>query len=102
AEVAPHVYERPATPKRVTVLQALPVTAIGKIYKPALRLAAIETKLGEMLAPLGTPLQVQGEDRAGKLLAVLAFAGAADATLEAKVREMLTAIAVPTELRFAG
>jgi fatty-acyl-CoA synthase len=100
AQVAPTVYERPATPKRVTVLQALPVTAVGKIYKPALRLAAIETKLAEMLVPLGAPVTVAGEDRGGKLVAVIVFAGPQDAALEARARETLTAISVATELRF--
>jgi fatty-acyl-CoA synthase len=45
AEVAPSVYERPAVPKRLTVLEAMPMTAVGKIFKPALRLKAIEVKL---------------------------------------------------------
>ena len=44
AEVAPTVYERPAVPKRVVVLDALPTTAVGKVYKPALRLRATELK----------------------------------------------------------
>ena len=35
--VAPTVYERPAVPKRVIILDAMPVTAVGKIFKPALR-----------------------------------------------------------------
>ncbi|RYY65567.1 MAG: acyl-CoA synthase, partial [Comamonadaceae bacterium] len=47
AEVMPTVYERPAVPKRVVVLEAMPTTAVGKIYKPALRLRAIELKLQE-------------------------------------------------------
>jgi fatty-acyl-CoA synthase len=44
-----HVYERPAVPKRVVVLPALPLTAIGKVYKPALRVRATELKLREVL-----------------------------------------------------
>ena len=47
---ADQVYERPANPKHVTVIEAMPVTAIGKIYKSALRLCAIAAKMGEMLA----------------------------------------------------
>ncbi len=37
-----HVSERPAAPAEVTVLEALPLTAIGKVYKPALRALAAE------------------------------------------------------------
>ncbi len=100
AEVAPQVYERPAVPKRVTVLPALPTTAIGKIYKPALRQAALETKLAEVLLSLGLDLQVKGEDRAGMLVAVLTVTGPQDARTETRIRESLGAIATPCEIRF--
>ena len=40
-----HVNEPPAKPKRVVVLEALPVTAVGKIFKPALRDLAIREKV---------------------------------------------------------
>ena len=100
AEVAPTVYERPAVPKRVTVLQSLPLTAIGKLYKPALRLAAIEVKLAEMLAPLAVPVTVRGDDRGGRLGAVISLAVPEDAALAARARELLMGIAVATELRF--
>jgi enoyl-CoA hydratase/carnithine racemase len=39
-----NVMEPPAKPKRVVVLDALPVTAVGKIFKPALRDLAIREK----------------------------------------------------------
>jgi fatty-acyl-CoA synthase len=51
-EVAPAVYERPAVPKRVVVVEALPLTAIGKVFKPALRLRAIELKLSDLAREL--------------------------------------------------
>jgi fatty-acyl-CoA synthase len=38
------IMEPPAKPKRVVVLDALPVTAVGKIFKPALRDLAIREK----------------------------------------------------------
>ncbi len=53
AAVAPQVYERPATPKRVVLLDTLPMTAIGKVFKPELRLHAIEIKLAEALVRMG-------------------------------------------------
>ena len=34
----------PAKPRRVVVLEALPVTGVGKIFKPALRDLAIKEK----------------------------------------------------------
>jgi fatty-acyl-CoA synthase len=39
-----NIMEPPAKPKRVVVLEGLPVTAVGKIFKPALRDLAIKEK----------------------------------------------------------
>src|SRR6185503_10155191 len=44
------VPERAAAPKTVTVLDALPVTSVGKPYKLALRADAAERELTEALA----------------------------------------------------
>ncbi|WP_316200620.1 MULTISPECIES: AMP-binding protein [unclassified Bradyrhizobium] len=40
-----NVHEPPARPKRVVVLDALPVTAVGKIFKPTLRDLAVREKV---------------------------------------------------------
>ena len=40
-----HVHEPPARPKSVLAIEALPVTAVGKIFKPALRELAIREKV---------------------------------------------------------
>jgi fatty-acyl-CoA synthase len=40
-----NIMEPPAKPKRVVVLEGLPVTAVGKIFKPALRDLAIKEKI---------------------------------------------------------
>jgi fatty-acyl-CoA synthase len=100
AEVAPHVYERPATPKRVSIIEVMPVTAIGKIYKPALRLLALEAKLAGMLADVAGAT-VRGEERGGTLVAVVAMASARDEALERRLRERLAAIALPLEFVFS-
>ncbi len=39
-----HIMEPPAKPKRVVILDRLPVTAVGKIFKPTLRDLAIKEK----------------------------------------------------------
>jgi fatty-acyl-CoA synthase len=96
AEVAPQVYERPATPKRVTIIDEMPLTAIGKIYKPALRLLALETKLTEMLADV-PGLTVQGLERGGSLSAVVLMATPLGAVAVQGLRDRLAAIAVPVE-----
>ncbi|QHE85595.1 AMP-binding protein [Hydrogenophaga sp. BPS33] len=102
AAVAPQVYERPACPKRVVVLDALPVTAIGKVFKPELRLRAIEIKLGESArewAP-GVSAQVQALEKNGQQCAVITVQGAPDEALREKLMQGLAAMAVHTELRF--
>ena len=96
AAIAPHIAERPAVPKRVTVIDAMPMTAIGKIYKPALRLRAIETKLDEMLMALtGAVVRVQGRDDGGVLSAVLQVVSADDQSkLADDVRKILGGLAL--------
>ena len=101
--VAPTVYERPALPKRITVLDALPMTAIGKIFKPALRLKAIEVKLAEMLEGVtpGRSVAVRGEDQSGGQVAVIQISGEASDAIQADVRQRLTAIAITHDVQFA-
>lgn len=101
AEVVPHVYERPAAPKPVTIIDSMPVTAIGKIYKPTLRLLAMEVKLTELLADIDGAT-VRGEERGGTLSAVVAIASPHDDALERSLRERLAAIAVPVAFVFSG
>ena len=50
---AARVPERAAAPKLVTILDALPLTAVGKPYKPELRRHATEHAITERLAPIG-------------------------------------------------
>lgn len=45
AHLEANVHEPPARPRSVLVIDALPVTAVGKIFKPALRDLAIEEKV---------------------------------------------------------
>jgi fatty-acyl-CoA synthase len=44
-----YIPERPAYPKRIEILATLPLTAIGKVYKPALKAKAIEWVINERL-----------------------------------------------------
>ncbi|MCG2595172.1 AMP-binding protein [Ramlibacter sp. XY19] len=84
--VAPTVYERPAVPRRVVILDALPLTAIGKVYKPALRVRATELKLRELLGP---DWRVTVDERGATA------EGSGDV---AQMRAALGAIAVPVQI----
>jgi fatty-acyl-CoA synthase len=58
-----HITERAAAPKDVAIIDALPVTAVGKPYKPALRADAARRVVGEALAGLpGVTVDVEVED----------------------------------------
>lgn len=95
--LAPRIFERPALPKRVTIVDALPVTAVGKIYKPALRLRAIERKMAETLAPLherGATVTIAGSDRGGALAVAIAVGGRPRAELEPEVERLLRDFAI--------
>lgn len=52
---APFIAERPAMPKRIDILPAIPTTAVGKVYKPALRALATQRLIDEQLAAAGVP-----------------------------------------------
>ena len=66
------ISERPAFPKRVEVLQALPLTAIGKVYKPALKAMATRFAIVQRLERAGLALLVDAQvlDAASKLTVV--------------------------------
>jgi fatty-acyl-CoA synthase len=49
ADVTPHIAERPAVPKRILILDKMPTTPVGKIYKPALRALAAQAKIADMI-----------------------------------------------------
>ena len=97
--VAPTIGERAAVPRRVTVLDAMPMTAIGKIYKPALRLRAIEQAYTEALQPLAGAcrgVSVKGGQVAGGMAAEIRITGAAErAAMESRVKQLLARYAVP-------
>jgi fatty-acyl-CoA synthase len=53
AWAAAHVSERAAAPKRVEIVDAIPVTAVGKPYKPELRRRAAERAAQDALSHTG-------------------------------------------------
>lgn len=99
AFAAPRIPERAAIPKRVAVLDALPLTAIGKIYKPALRLVACERTMRDRLARAGLHGRVaaHGEDRGGRLVMRFVCMGGRDAALDEAVRGIMAGFALTWE-----
>jgi acyl-CoA synthetase (AMP-forming)/AMP-acid ligase II len=82
-----NVHEPPARPRSVLVIDALPVTAVGKIFKPALRDLAIQEKVRLELTRIcgpGAKARVEVRlDARKRTLVDVAVSGATAAQLEA-------------------
>ncbi|MEC8630257.1 MAG: acyl-CoA synthetase [Pseudomonadota bacterium] len=83
-----HIHERAAVPKHVEILDELPKTAVGKVFKPDLRKRAITRVYNAALAEAGHAVTVREvrEDKKRGLVAVLAPEGEVD---EDAVRHLL-------------
>jgi fatty-acyl-CoA synthase len=78
AFVGERISERAAVPKTVTIIDAIPVTDVGKPYKVPLRAAAAEEALTEALAEQPGVLTIRGQVEAGAPTVVLTLDEAAD------------------------
>lgn len=58
ASAAPYIPERPALPKRVLILDKMPTTPVGKIFKPTLRAMAAKEKVSELIGQLDLPARI--------------------------------------------
>jgi fatty-acyl-CoA synthase len=75
-----HIAERAAVPKRIEILDELPKTAVGKVFKPDLRRRAITRVFDAALAKAGLPATVAAvvEDKKRGLVAQVAKSGPCD------------------------
>jgi fatty-acyl-CoA synthase len=75
-----HIHERAAVPKHIEVMDELPKTAVGKIFKPDLRKRAITRVLSATLAEAGIAAHVVSvvEDKKRGLVAQIATKGTVD------------------------
>jgi len=91
---ATHVHEQAAVPKHLEILDELPKTAVGKVFKPDRRRRAIARVYDAALAEAGIPAEVAEvrEDRKRGLVAELRKTGDADA---ARVAQVLGGFARP-------
>ncbi|MGJ8546887.1 MAG: acyl-CoA synthetase [Sulfitobacter sp.] len=75
-----HVLERAARPKHMVIMDELPKTAVGKIFKPDLRRHAITRIYNETLEKSGCAARVSGviDDKKRGLVAQIAMHGASE------------------------
>ncbi|MEM9320282.1 MAG: acyl-CoA synthetase [Pseudomonadota bacterium] len=83
-----HIAERAAVPKHLEVLDELPKTAVGKVFKPDLRKRAITRVYNEALSEAGLAVHVADvrEDKRLGLVALLQRDGEVD---DAKIAQVL-------------
>lgn len=103
AHTAAHVNEAPARPRSVTVLDALPVTQVGKIFKPALRELAAQAVAQALVQQvcdglhLPTAQQARAEltdDPPGERRVRIVLPTPADPTLAQRLHEALDPLPV--------
>ncbi len=92
------VPEQAAAPKAVTVLDALPVTPVGKPFKPALRAEATREAVADALRGMPTVTGVRGVVEDGAVVAVVGLARGAD---ETSVKEVLDRFAITWRLELS-
>jgi fatty-acyl-CoA synthase len=95
AWAAEHVSERVAAPKLVTILDALPVTSVGKSYKLALRADAVERALTDALVGLAGHIDVTTVVDDGTVTARLTLSTEVD---QSAVKAVVDAFTIPSEL----
>ncbi|MGB7319653.1 MAG: acyl-CoA synthetase, partial [Planktotalea sp.] len=80
-----HVHERAAQPKHITILDELPKTAVGKVFKPDLRKMAITRVYDAALADAGLKARVASvtDDKTRGMVAQLSASGEEDAAITA-------------------
>lgn len=97
--------ERPAYPKRIEVLPAIPVTAVGKVYKPHLRMLATHHVLTERLARAGLvqAVDVSVDELASGLTArFLIHSSSENVFTETLVKDIMKPFALSYVVRWGG
>jgi fatty-acyl-CoA synthase len=95
---AAHISERAAVPKDVWIIDAIPLTAVGKTFKPTLRFDAIRRVYQAAVAELDGAIRVEvlSDERLGQLAHI--HLPHRDSQLEQAVSTRLAGFAVPIKL----
>jgi fatty-acyl-CoA synthase len=89
------VPDRTAAPKSVTVLDALPLTAVGKPYKVALRADATRTELHAALGTIAGLHKIEARVEGSSIVAVVTVSPSAD---EAAIKAIVGRYAIESRL----
>ncbi|NPU86356.1 MAG: acyl-CoA synthetase [Syntrophaceae bacterium] len=102
AFAAANIADPPAVPKDVIILEAMPMTVIGKIFKPELRADQTRRVFQEALADIGATADIQViPDRKHGNLAVISLQDRDErGRIEAEINRILGGYTVPYEIRW--
>lgn len=89
------IYERAAIPKRIEFIDAMPLTAVGKIFRPALRQRITEIVLGELFAGHHIDASIVG--RLDKKSGLMMTVKLADASAQEAAQQLLVPYAFGVE-----
>ncbi len=100
------IAERAANPADILFMDALPLTGVGKIFKPSLRADAIERVFTQELGSLSlssdkATISVENHPTHG-MMAVVSLSGSPDADLEKKIVDKLGAYTVSHSLEWSA
>lgn len=95
AWAAAHVSEAAAAPKAVRVLDALPVTAVGKPYKLPLRADATRRVLTDVLGDIDDVEEIRADADSGTVTVTVTLRARATAGTTAEVERRVADFAVP-------
>lgn len=102
-----HIGERAAVPKAVYIVDQIPLTAVGKLFKPALRWDAIQRTYAEELKALGDLVEtidvnVQEDKVHGTMaqIRIKAAEGTDEQQLRSRITELLARYTVRYHLNF--
>lgn len=99
---AAHIPERAAVPKDAWIIDAIPLTAVGKTFKPALRFDAIARVYQAAVDELHPAVRVEvlSDDKAGQLAHI--HLPNQDQALAASIAERLSGYAVGHRIHFSA
>jgi fatty-acyl-CoA synthase len=102
-----HIGEKAAVPKEIVITDRIPLTAVGKVFKPALRWDAIRRVYEQELKALGDQVEgcevTVGEDKThgtAAAIRVKASEGADTEAIKARIHELLARYTVHFEVFF--
>ena len=102
-----HIPERAANPVYLFLIETMPLTAVGKIFKPALRWDAAKRVYAELLAPLANEsgreiaVEIAAHDVHGAL-ATVTVSGDQDAALTERIDALLAPFTLKHAVAWAG